>query len=97
MDGVGEIAWAGPFSLKALTDGFFEALRIMEAKGGYNLGKVEELFTLLISFTQKELYKLFNPLLESYREEDPDDLTIIEKNLRGHTRQLHQIIQRFHL
>jgi len=67
MNGVGEVAWARPFSVKASTEGFFEALRIMEAKGGYNLGKVEELFTLLISFTRKELYKLFNPLLEFYR------------------------------
>jgi hypothetical protein len=97
MDGVGEVAWAGPFSVKASTEGFFEALRIREAKGGYNLGKVEELFTLLISFTQKDLYKLFNPLLESYREEDSDDLTIIKRNLKDHVLQLHQIIQRFHL
>lgn len=97
MNGVGEVAWAGRFSVKASTEGFFEALRIMEAKDRYNLGKVEELFTLLKSFTQKELYRLFNPLLEFYREEDPDDLTIIKRNLRDHTRQLHQFIQRFHL
>jgi len=97
MDGVGEIAWAEDLSVEAAIQGFLEALKIMEAKGRYHLGKVEELFTLLMSFTQKELYKLFNPLLEFYREEDPDDLTIIKRNLREHTRQFHQIIQRFHL
>jgi hypothetical protein len=97
MDGIGEIAWAEDLSVKAATQGFFDALKIMEATGRYNIGKIEELFNLLNSFTQKELYKLFNPLLELYRDEDPDDLAIIERNLKNHTKELYQIIQRFHL
>ena len=97
MDGVGEIAWAGDLSVKAAIHGFFYALKMMETNDRYGLGKVKDLDSLLKLFDEKELYKLLQSSTDLYRTEDPNDLTIIKRNLRDHTSELHQIIQRFHL
>ncbi|UCF56942.1 MAG: hypothetical protein JSW15_00150, partial [Deltaproteobacteria bacterium] len=40
LDGTGEVAWAGDFSVDAAIEGFFESLRIKETQGKYHLGKV---------------------------------------------------------
>ncbi|MCP4667093.1 MAG: hypothetical protein GY849_12085 [Deltaproteobacteria bacterium] len=97
LDGVGDTAWAGGLSVEATVKGFFEALRIMEKKGGYSLGKVEDLRSLLTSFSQDEIWRLFQSLLVLYREEDPGDLLVIEKNLESHVEKLYQVMQRFHV
>ena len=97
MDGLGKAAWAEHPSVEAATRGFFDALKIMEKSGRYNLGKIEDLHSLLKLFSEKELYKLLQSLMDLYRSEDLIDLTIIKRNLKDHTRQLHRIIQRFHL
>jgi hypothetical protein len=96
LDGMGEAVWADGYSVRAALEGFLEALHIMEREGRYDLGKLEDLLSVLKSFTHEELHALYHPLLEAYHEEDPGDLLVIEKNLEDHTEQLFCANQRFH-
>ena len=95
LDGIGEAAWAEDYSVHAALEGFLEALHIMESEGRYDLGKSEDLLSILKSFTHEELHALIHPLLEAYQEEDPGDFLVIGKNLGDHTEQLFRVIQRF--
>jgi hypothetical protein len=95
LDGLGEAIWAGSYSVQAALEGFFEALHIMDSEGRYDLGKVEDLLSILKSFTHEEVHALFRPLREAYQEEEPGDLLVTEKNLGDHTEQLFRVIQRF--
>ena len=97
LDGLGESVWAGSFAVHATTAGFLEALTAMATEGRYDLGQVEELLTLLQSFDEKELGGLYEPLLDLYQEEDPEDLALIQKNLGGHINLLYQTLRNFHL
>jgi len=97
LDGVGKTVWAGDFSAGAATAGFFEALMTMETKDRYNLGKIEDLLSLLQSFSEKELEGLFQSLLILYQKDDPEDLAVIQKNMDRHILVLHQTLQDFHL
>jgi len=97
LDGVGETAWAGDFSVDAATKGFFEALGIMHREGRYDLGEVPELLLVLQSFSEHELEKLFQPLLVLLQRNDPSDLSVTKANLRTHVTRLHQTLQNFRL
>lgn len=97
LDGVGVRAWADGFSLRALIQGFFEGLRILEAGGGYCLGKVSDLPSLFKGFDQNELAGLFYPLLDLYAQEDPGDFSVIQASLASHTKELYEAIQAFYL
>jgi hypothetical protein len=97
LDGLGDTVWAGNFSVEASTRGFFEALRIMEAEGRYYLGKVDDLLSLLKSFSPEEIEKLLHSLLEMYRKDEPGDFSIIQSNLKGHVNRLYRVVQNFRL
>ncbi len=97
LDGVGETVWADDFSVNATTTGFFDGLLIMESEGRYNLGSVEDLLSLLKGFNGDELRKLYDSLLDLYRDKDPGDLAVIQANLDKHIRHLHHVVQRFRL
>jgi hypothetical protein len=97
LDGVGIKTWAYGFSVKALIQGFFEGLGIMDADGRYGLGKVRDLLTLFKGFDREELARLFNPLLDLYAKEDPWDFSVIQANLESHVKQLYEAIQGFYL
>ncbi len=96
LDGVGRTTWAGDFSVNAATEGFFEALQLMETKGRYKLSQVKDLLTLLQSFNEKELERLFQSLLNLYQEDDPEDLAVIQENLGKHVSLLNQVLRNFH-
>jgi hypothetical protein len=97
LDGIGEVVWAGHDCVEAATKGFFEALRIMEGKGGYRLGKVTDLLLLLKAFSREELGRLFFSVLDYYRHEDTVDFSVIKPRLESHVNQLYQVLQGFHL
>lgn len=96
LDGVGDAAWAGDFSVEAATRGFFDALKIMEEKGRYLSGRVEDLLSLLKSFKEEELGALFQSLSCSYQEDNPTDYSLIKANLKRHIRLLHHSVQDMH-
>ena len=97
LDGVGARVWACGFSVDALIQGFFEGLRIMEAEGKYGLGEVSDLLSLFKGFDQEELAGLFYPLLDVYAKEDPGDFSVIQANLRSHTKELSEALSRVFL
>jgi len=97
LDGVGKTVWAGDFTAGAATAGFFEALMTMETEGRYNLGKVEDLLSLLQSFREEELEGLFQSLITLYLEDDPEDVAVIQENLGRHISLLYQVLRDFHL
>jgi len=92
-DGVGETVWAGDVSAGAATAGFFEALMIMETEGRYDLGKVEDLLSVLQSFNEEELEGLFQSLITLYQE----DLAVIQENMGRHINLLYQVLRDFQL
>ena len=91
LDGVGETVWAGNLAVDAATEGFFEALGIMEATGRYNLGQAENLRSLLKSFDEEELERLFQSLYSLYQEDNPSDFSVIQENLKSHIQQLYNV------
>ncbi len=97
LDGMGELTWAGGFSVQATTEGFFDALKIKVAEKKYLLGDLGDLLTLLKSFDQKEMQRLFYPLLECYEQTDETDFPVIMINMEDHIMQLHRAIQNFQL
>lgn len=97
LDGVGEIVWADDSSINATTTGFFEGLLVMESEGRYNLGNIGGLLSLLKGFSDDELRKLYDSLLNLYPYRDPGDLAVIRANLDNHISCLHHVVQRFRL
>ncbi|MEA2084038.1 MAG: hypothetical protein U9O82_07335 [Thermodesulfobacteriota bacterium] len=92
MDGVGEAAWVGDYSVDAVTRGFFEGLTIMEAKGRYHLGSVNDLLDFLKSLTMDEIKMFYQPILEFYRQEKREDYFLIWSHLDNHIKTLHRVI-----
>ncbi|MFH1241966.1 MAG: hypothetical protein V1689_06330 [Pseudomonadota bacterium] len=97
LDGIGETGWAGGFSVQAMADGFFDALRIKVAEKKYRLGNLGDLLSLLKSFDLKEMQRLFYPLLECYEQMDETDFSVIRINLEDHIIQLQRAIQSLQL
>ena len=93
LDGVGETAWAGDFSVHAAIQGFFEALRIMDGEGIFESGHMQDLFSLLQSLNEDEVERLLQPLLGLYQEDGPADLPIILTNLKSHVSFLCQALR----
>ena len=97
LDGVGETVWAGDFCVNAITEGFFDAIRIMEAEGRYPLGRAEDLLSLLKSFGEEETRNLFHPLYDWYQQGDPAEFPVIQANLRNHVKLVYHALQDFPL
>jgi hypothetical protein len=97
LDGVGETVWAGDSCVNAITEGFFDAIRIMEAEGRYHLGRPNDLLSLLRSFGEEEIRNLFYPLEDWYHEGDPAEFTVIQANLRNHVKFLYHALLNFRL
>jgi len=97
LDGVGETVWARDFCVNATIEGFFDAIRIMEAEGGYPLGGAEDLRSLLKSFGENEIRNLFHPLHDWYQQSDPAEFPVIQANLRSHVNLLCHALQDFRL
>jgi len=93
LDGVGETVWAGDFCVNATTEGFFDAIRVMEAEERYQLGKIEDMLSLLKSFGEEEIGNLFHPLLGWYQEGDTAEFQVIQANLRSHVNLLWHALQ----
>jgi len=95
VDGVGEPVWAQDQAVQATLEGFFDALRTMKAEGRCDLGEGPDLLTLLKKFSNEELHRLYDPLVESYREEKPEDFKVVERNLEDHIATLWRAVQAF--
>jgi hypothetical protein len=79
----------------AVKQGFFEALERRTGQPGRPVSEPKELFSLLKTFSDRKLRKLFRPLLQLYREEGIQDLSVIRGNLDHHEDVLHHAFQTF--
>ena len=93
MDGVGEAAWVGDYSVNAVTQGFFEGLRIIEAKEKYHPGSVNDLLDFLKSLTMDDIRMFYQSILELYKQEKTEDYFLIQSHLDNHIKTLHQVIE----
>lgn len=94
-DGTGAVVWAQDPALEACTRGFFQALACLEDQGRplpCSPADVSQLFT---SFDTEEITGLYQPLLDFYREEEPEYYPVIQRHHQEHARELYQVIQRF--
>jgi hypothetical protein len=91
--GVGEIAWAGDSCVRPTVDGFLKALREMEAEGRYGPGNVNGFRSLLRTFGEKDLLKLYRSFVDAYRRESKEMASVAEREIKGHCRSLAQVIQ----
>lgn len=95
IGGVGEPVWAQEEFVRPCLEGFFEALQIMKAEGRCDWGEEPDLRALLKNFSKQELHDLYAPLMESFREEKPEDFKVIEKNLEEHIVTLWKALRAF--
>jgi len=93
IGGVGELIWAQEEFVRPCLAGFFGALQTLKNEGRDDWGEGPDLLIFLKRFSTEELHTLYAPLMESYREEKPQDFTIIEKNLEDHIATLWRILQ----
>jgi hypothetical protein len=96
LDGIGKIAWSGECAVNAVTEGFFDGLTSKGRDRIEHKVSTGELLSLLKSFSREELGRLWQPLLEFYREENGNDSSVIVHHIEEHTGALYQVIQRFH-
>jgi len=95
IDGVGRGIWVEDYFVQATIQGFFEALNIMVSEGRYHLGEVSDLISLLKAFNIEELYKMYDPLLDFYKWDGPEYISLIQSNLKRHVTCIHKFIQEF--
>ena len=94
-EGVGRVVWAEDLCVGATVEGFFQALRVMEEEGRYDMGRVDDLSSLLKTFRHEEIRRLCIHLFEFYRKEGGEMLSVIEKQLEDHCRSLCDVIRSF--
>lgn len=93
LGGVGEPIWAQEEFLSPCVEGFFNALQTMKAEGRLDRMDGPDVPSLLKRFSPEELHRLYAPLMEVYREENPSDFPVIEKNMDRHIMTLWQTLQ----
>jgi hypothetical protein len=92
-EGVGEIAWAGDSCVKASAEGFLQALREMEREGRYGPGNVDDFSSLLRTFKERDLLRLYQVFSEMYRRESGEMASVVEREIEGHCQALCRVIQ----
>jgi len=93
IGGVGEPVWAHQEFVRPCLQGFFGALQTKKAEGRDDWREGPDLPALLKKLSKEELRTLHAPLMESYREEKPEDFKVIERNLEDHIATLWKILK----
>jgi hypothetical protein len=97
LDGVGEPVWLDEFSVDAAVAGFFAGLAATQKNDRLTIWPVGEFLKIMQSFDTREIFDMYESLLEIYVEEDQDDFRLIQKKLADHAAELHKILQEFSL
>jgi hypothetical protein len=96
-DGVGDPAWLEDFAVHAAVAGFFTGLDAANAADRLMIGPVADFLEIMQSFDAREIYDMYESLLEIYAEEDQDDLRLIRAKLTDHAADLHAALKSFSL
>ena len=97
LDGVGEVAWIEGNIPLAVTEGFFDSLKVLSCKGKFKKTVARDFFDLLKCFSPTELITTFQPLLEIYQKGAQEELRVIMEHLPGHVKELCSITEKFSL
>ena len=97
LDGVGEPVWLEAFAVHSAIDGFFAGLAATQAEDRLMIGPVADFLEIMQSFDAREIYDMYESLLEIYAEEDQDDFRLIREELADHAAELHEALQEFSL
>ncbi len=97
LDGVIEPAWLDEFSVDAAVAGFFAGLAATQVEDRLLIGPVAEFLEIMQSFDTREIFDMYESLLEIYAEEEQDDFRLIQKKLADHAAELHEALQSFSL
>lgn len=96
-DGVGGPAWLDDFAVPAAVEGFFAGLSATAATNRFMLGSVADFLEIMQSFDSREIFDMYESLLEIYAEEDQDDFRLIQARLSAHAEKLHEALQNYSL
>ncbi|MBN1833879.1 MAG: hypothetical protein JW896_17385 [Deltaproteobacteria bacterium] len=94
IDGTGDPVWARDDFVYPVIEGFFEGIEEKRRLSMYQSCESSELLSLLKSFSPEEIKRMFSPLLDLYRFDDPQEYALIQENLDDHALCLHSAIQR---
>jgi len=97
FDGVGEPAWIDDFAITAAVTGFFTALAATKAEDRLLIGDAGEFLEIMQSFDTREIFDMYESLLEIYADEDQDDFHLIREKLADHAAELYKTLQNFSL
>lgn len=94
-EGMGEPVWAPPLILRAVTEGFLEAVRAKTAreKSEYRAGSVESLMKILRAMSEKSIRNRVQALTLSYRQQDPVDYEVIQRHSEDHAGEVYRAIR----
>jgi hypothetical protein len=95
LEGVGEPYWAEASVLKAVLEGFLDALRAMELKGDCPGLKIDVFTDILKLVNEDEMRTLFSSCIDQYRTHDPSDYTVIQKHIHDHAVDVRNIFQNY--
>ncbi|MCX5813806.1 MAG: hypothetical protein NT178_14855 [Proteobacteria bacterium] len=93
LEGVGEPYWVEASILKAVLEGFLDALRKMEFKGDCPGIKIDVFIDTLKSMNENKMRALFSSCIDQYRIHDPSDYTVIQKHINSHAVDVQRIFQ----
>ena len=93
-EGMGEPYWAGTAVLKAVMDGFIDALRI-ESEDAFPATGATDIVSFLKSMSERDIKTLLYSLMDEYRLHDPTDAAFIQTHLDTHAGDLCLVIQSF--
>ena len=94
-EGVGETYWAGSSVLKAVLEGFLDALKIKDLEGDLSGLKIEDVIDKLMSFDKDGIEALFSLCIDQYSMHDPSDYEVIQTHFKNHISELHQVFQNY--
>ena len=97
LDGTGEPVWFEDFAVHAAVEGFLQGLSAASASNKLLLGPIADFMDIMRSFEIREIYDMYESLLEIYADEDQEDFLLIRVKLADHAAELHAALQNFSL
>jgi hypothetical protein len=93
LEGVGEPYWAEATILKAVLEGFLDALKMKEPENDNPDLKTDSFTNTLKSISEDEIRTYFSLWIDQYRRQDPSDYTVIERHINNHIDDVYRIFQ----
>ena len=97
IDGVGEPGWLDAYAVQGAVAGFFAGLGDASKTNSLFIGPMNEFLEILRSFDTREIYDMYESLLQIYADEDQDDFRLIREKLTDHAADLRKALQDFSL